>query len=289
VHGLGLSGAEIRDARGRTLARSGEPSAVESLPLTAYGARVGALHLAGPPLRASQRDLLADVAHQIGGAVHTVGLVEELRAARESLVAAREAERRRIHRDLHDGLGPSLAGLGFEVDALANLLASGRPVEERLDVLRNGLRGTVIEVRRIVEGLRPPAIDDLGLFGALAQLGRTLANGSGLALAVELPDDLAPLPAAVEVAAYRIAQEALTNVVKHADASTCRVVGSLSDGALLLEVADDGRGGAAAGHGSGMHTMRERAQEIGGRIEVRSLERGTSVQIRLPLRTAAPA
>ena len=201
------------------------------------------------PLRGHERSLLVDVAHQIGGAVHTVGLVEELREARESLVLAREQERRRIRRDLHDGLGPSLAGLGLQVDAMTNLLAAGRPVEDRLDTLQTGLRGTVAEVRRIVEGLRPPALDDLGLFGALAELGHQLSGGTGLELAVELPGEAPAMPAAVEAAAYRIAQEALTNVVRHADASRCRVAGSLSDDALVLEVSDDGRGGAGVGPG----------------------------------------
>lgn len=290
VEGLGLSSAEIRDATGRLLAHSGsEEPATEQLPLTAYGAAVGALHWAGPPLDGHERSLLADVAHQIGGAVHTVGLVEELREARESLVLAREQERRRIRRDLHDGLGPSLAGLGMQVDAMANLLAAGHPVEDRLDTLQSGLRGTVAEVRRIVEGLRPPALDDLGLFGALTELGHQLSGGSGLELAVELPGDAPALPAAVEAAAYRIAQEALTNVVRHADASHCRVAGSLSDHTLVLEVSDDGRGGAGPGRGMGMHTMQERAREIGGEVDVRSRERGTSVTIRLPLRTGAPA
>ena len=290
VDGLGLFTAEIRDANDRILAHSGgDAPATDRLPLTAYGAPVGALHWVGPPLSGHERSLLVDVAHQIGGAVHTVGLVEELRDARESLVVAREQERRRIRRDLHDGLGPSLAGLGLQVDAMANLLAQGRPVDGRLDTLQAGLRGTVAEVRRIVEGLRPPALDDLGLFGALAELGHELSDGTGLELAVELPRDAPALPAAIEAAAYRIAQEALTNVVRHADASRCRVAGTLSEDALVLEVSDDGRGGAGAGRGAGMHTMKERAREIGGQVDVRSRDRGTSVTVRLPLRTGAPA
>jgi signal transduction histidine kinase len=290
VDGLGLASAEIRDATGRTLARSGgDVASTEPLPLTAYGATVGAVHWAGPPLRRPERSLLEDVAHQIGGAVHTVGLVEDLRAARESLVLAREQERRRIRRDLHDGLGPSLAALGLQVDAMTNLLASGQPIGDRLDTLQRGLRGTVAEVRRIVEGLRPPALDDLGLFGALAELGHELSGGTALELAVDLPGDAPALPAAVEAAAYRIAQEALTNVVRHAEASRCRVAGSVSSDALTLEVSDDGRGGAGAGRGVGMHTMQERAREIGGQVDVRSRDRGTSVTIRLPLHTGAPA
>jgi signal transduction histidine kinase len=125
--------------------------------------------------------------------------------------------------------------------------------------------------------------------GPLAALAHTLAGGTGNWHGFEIPGYPPALPAAVEAAAYRIAQEALTNVVRHADASRCRVAGSLSDDALVLEVSDNGRGGAGAGRGVGMHTMQERAHEIGGQVDVSSRDRGTSVTIRLPLRTGAPA
>lgn len=290
VHGLGLSYAEIRDVGGRRLARCGtEPDAADSLPLTAYGAEVGTLRWAGRSLRPSDRALLTDLAHQIGGAVHTSGLVDSLRAAAGQLVVAREQERRRLRHDLHDGLGPALAGLGLQLDAVQNLIEAGRPVGDRIEVLRAGLRETVAEVRRIVEGLRPPAIDDLGLFGAVAELGHELAGGSGLTLDLDLPDQRPALPAAVEVAAYRVAQEALTNVVRHAGASTCRVTGSVADGALVLAFSDDGRGGVAPGRGVGMSSMDQRAREIGGRVEVSSRGRGTTVTLRLPLPTEVGA
>ena len=285
---LGLQHAEIRDLDGHVLATSGSPGeAGEQLELTAYGAHVGTLSWTGSALRPAHRSLLHDLAHQIGGVVHAAGLVEQLHAAHERLVLAREQERRRLRRDLHDGLGPSLAGLGFQVDTIGNLLASGRPVEERLAALRSGLRGTVVEVRRIVEELRPAAIDDLGLFGAVAQLGHELADGSGLDLFLDLPDSRVPLPAAVEVAAYRITQEALTNVVRHADAQRCRVVARVTSEALEVEVTDDGRGGAGERPGVGIGSMRERAEELGGLLDVRGLERGTTVSARLPLRAGA--
>jgi signal transduction histidine kinase len=284
VDGLGFSYAEIQDNSGRVLGASGsEGPSTDSMPLTAYGRDVGELRWTGRPLSAVDRTLLEALAHQIGGAVHTAGLVEELRDAQGRLVMAREQERRRLRSDLHDGLGPALAGLGFQLDAVQNLIADGQPVEDRLQRLRLGLSETVVEVRRIVEGLRPPAVDDLGLFGAIAELGRELADGSGVAVTLELPEQRPGLPAAVEVAAYRVAQEALTNVVRHAGASKCHVSGSLSSDGLVIEVVDDGRGGARAGQGLGIPGMRDRAAEIGGSVEVSTRAPGTAVRLRLPL------
>ncbi len=284
VGGLGLDHAEIRDATDHVLAASGHPvGPPERLSLTAYGVRVGELRWAGRPLRTTDRALLADLAHQVGAAVHTTALVDSLRRAQEQLVAGREQERRRLRHDLHDGLGPALAALGLQVDALQNVLGDGHPAGDRVTRLRAGLGETVAEVRRIVEGLRPPAIDDLGLFGAVAELGHSLAGGSGLALDLDLPAERPALPAAVEVAAYRIAQEALTNVVRHAAATRCQVTGSVSAGALVLAVADDGRGGAAPGPGVGLTSMGERAREIGGEVEVSSRPQGTTVTLRLPV------
>jgi signal transduction histidine kinase len=288
VHDLGLHHAEIRDSADQVLAASGTPGATsDQVELTAYGATVGTLVWSGSALRRADRSLLLDLAHQMGGVVHAARLVDQLEAAHERLVLAREQERRRLRRDLHDGLGPSLAGLGLQVDTVQNLLLAGRPVGDRLDELRTGLRGTVVEVRRIVEELRPAALDDLGLFGAVRELGHQLADGSGVALTLDLPTDSPPLPAAVEVAAYRITQEALTNVVRHAGAGRCRVLARVTHDALELEVSDDGCGGAQERAGVGMGSMRERAGEIGGRLEVRSPGGGTTIALRLPLRAGA--
>ena len=249
----------------------------------------GALAWSGSALRKADRSLLVDLAHQMGGVVHAAGLVDQLEAAHERLVLAREQERRRLRRDLHDGLGPSLAGLGFQVDTVQNLLVAGQPVIDRLDALRSGLRGTVVEVRRIVEELRPGAIDDLGLFGAVRELGLRLADGTGLDLALDLPDDSPVLPAAVEVAAYRIAQEALTNVVRHAGADRCTLVVRVTEDVLELVVSDDGCGGVQDGVGVGLGSMRERAGEIGGRLDVRGAEPGTTLTLHLPLRVGVSA
>ena len=182
--------------------------------------------------------------------MHTAGLVERLREAQGRLVMAREQERRRLRSDLHDGLGPALAGMGFQLDAIQNLIADGRPVEDHLHRMRTGLSETVVEVRRIVEGLRPPTIDDIGLFGAIAELGRELADAAGMTVTLDLPDQPPELPAAVEVVAYRVTQEALTNVVRHAHATRCQISGALTDHQLVIEIVDDGCGGAHAGDGS---------------------------------------
>ena len=284
VHGLGLTRAEIIDHTGRELAGSGATSeATRTLPLTAYGEQVGVLAWAGRPLRPSERALLTDLAGQIGGVVHSVGLTEDLRRAQEQTVTAREQERRRLRHDLHDGLGPALAGLGLQVDTITTLMASGHPTGDRLVDLRRGLADTVVEVRRIVAGLRPPAIDELGLFGAVSALGRDLAGSAGLGLDIDLPGETVALPAVVEVTAYRVAQEALTNVVRHAGASCCRVVGSVSERTLVLEVQDNGRGGAVESSGVGLRSMRERADQIGGRLEVLAMSPGTRVTLTLPL------
>lgn len=284
VGGLGLRRAEVRDRTGRLLASSGGGEKTsEQLPLVAYGEPVGVLCWAGRPLRPSEQSLMAALAQQIGGVVHTAALFEDLRETQEQLVVAREQERRRLRNDLHDGLGPSLAGLGFQVDTVQTLLSDGRPAGDRLVTLRRGIGETVAEVRRIVEGLRPPAIDELGLFGAVAELGRELAVPSGLRLDLDLPGQHPALPAAVEVATYRVAQEAITNVVRHAAATSCAVSATVSDHKLVLEIRDDGCGGAGANGGIGLRSMRERADEIGGTLEVASAGRGTTIVLSLPL------
>ena len=298
VDGLGLRRAEVRDRAGRLLAGSGAPQEpTGQRPLVAYGEPVGVLAWSGRQLRPSEQELMNALAHQVGGVVHSAALVEDLRRTQEQLVLAREQERRRLRNDLHDGLGPSLAGLGFQVDTVQTLLASGRSADKRLTALRQALGETVAEVRRIVDGLRPPAIDELGLFGAVAELGRSLASPSGLALDLDLPTDRATLPAGVEVAAYRVAQEAITNVVRHSSATSCRITASVTPEALVLEVLDDGRGGAAPSTGLGLRSMRERADEIGGTVEIGSPNgaapdgwapgRGTLVRLTLPLEVPA--
>jgi signal transduction histidine kinase len=251
----------------------------------------------------ADRRLLEDLARQAEVAVHAVRLTADLQSSRERLVTTREEERRRLRRDLHDGLGPTLASLVLKLDA-ARKMVRPKPAdaEEMLSHLKNQTQDTVGDVRRLVYGLRPPALDDLGLVAAIRQQARGHDFVDGLSrkteneaaavdgkasCSIDAPDDLPLLPAAVEVAVYRIAQEALTNVARHARARRCRVRISVdrAGGALTLEVRDDGVGLAEGRRaGVGLSPMRERAEELGGRCEVEpDPEGGTRVLARLPL------
>ncbi len=282
---LGLEYVAIADTRGRPLAAHGVPQErYDEIPLNAYGRTVGALHVTQGRLRDGDRRLLVDLAAQIGGIVHSAGLVEALRESQESLVRAREEERRRLRRDLHDGLGPALAGLTLQVDTIRNVVASGEDPQAELLSLRGGIAATVLDVRRIVEGLRPPALDELGLDGALVQLVDRAARGSPLAVETSVPARLPVIAAAVEVATYRVAQEALTNAVRHSRAQKVRLVLDVDNGGLCLEVSDNGCGTARPRPGGlGLTSMHERAAEIGGRLTVRTERGGTCVSLWLPI------
>ena len=284
--GLGLGFVSIDDATGRPLATYGhEAPSVDEIPLTAYGLPVGALRLSGRRLRESDRRLLNDLAGQLGGLVHSYHLVDQLRVAQERLVAAGEEERKRLRRDLHDGLGPSLAGLSLQVDTIRNHAAAGvADLDPQLLALRSGIQGTVADVRRIVEGLRPPALDELGLVGAVDQLAQHLAVNSDMGIELSC-GAVGELPAAVEVAAYRVTQEALTNAVTHSRATTCSVAMSRAVDHLLVRVQDNGTGVVTprAG-GMGLHSMNDRAVELGGRLDLLAVAGvGTTVTAFLPV------
>ena len=258
-----------------------------AFPLVHQGATVGELRLAPRPgerLRERDHRLIADLAPQVAAAVHAAGLAQELQAARRLLVELREEERRRIRRDLHDGLGPALAGLTFTLDAVRNLADSDRRrADELLAAATDQVQALIADVRRLIYGLRPPALDELGLVGAVRSLA---SREAPLAIRVDVraPDPMPPLPAAVEVAAYRIVQEALTNVTRHARARRCDVRLALEPTALSLEVRDDGVGIADGGRGVGLRAMAERAAELGGTCGITSRPgAGTSVSARLPL------
>jgi signal transduction histidine kinase len=234
----------------------------------------------------SDRGLLEDLARQTDVAVHAVRLTTDLQHSRERLVATREEERRRLRRDLHDGLGAQLAGLNVQAGALRRLIPRDPAAADELVVeLRDELRSAISDIRRLVYDLRPPALDDLGLVEALRRLAeRYGSEADQLQVLVEAPEDLPDLPAAVEVAVYRITQEALTNVVRHARAGTC-VVRLAVDDDVTLEIVDDGVGiPAERSTGVGLSSMHERASELGGICIVQSAPNGgTKVLVRLPL------
>lgn len=271
--GVRYVGVEIeRSAGERLLASFGtRPQRIRSLPISYRGERVGVLLLPATGLRSrlSARDeqLLTDLVRQAATAARAQRLAEELQASRERLVSAREEERRRIRRDLHDGLGPALSGIVFRLES-ARLLLERDPagVAAQLAETVADVRDVVADVRRLVHDLRPPALDDLGLAGALRQQADRLARSG---VAVSVAGEVGPVSAAVEVAAYRIVAEALTNAARHAEASRVDVTLSESDGALALAVRDDGVGIAPdAEAGIGLVSLRERAAEVGGRTEV---------------------
>jgi signal transduction histidine kinase len=269
---------------------AGEPTAAtETLPLLHHGSPVGELVLGLRPgesaFSAADRRLLADLARQAGVAVSTVGLTADLQRSRERLVTTREEERRRLRRDLHDGLGAQLAGLTVQTGVLRGLIARDPAAADALAAeMRSELRTAIADIRRLVHGLRPPALDELGLIGALQRLAETV-GADGLRITVDVPGALPPLPAAVEVAVYRIAQEALTNVVRHADAGSACVRLLVDAEALTVEVVDDGRGlpGELVA-GVGLSSMQERAEEMGGSCRVEAGPGGgTRVVAVLPL------
>jgi signal transduction histidine kinase len=266
---------------------------VETVELRHQGELVGRLVVARRSvhegLHADDRRLLEDVAHQAAGLAHTMRLTQALQRSREQLVLAREEERRRLRRDLHDGLGPSLASQTFRLDAVLALLSDNRPdIAQLVTSIKRQNQELVADIRRLVYELRPPALDELGLVGALAAHGGQLDRANDLRVEVTTrPDPMGDLPAAVEVAAYRIAREAVTNVARHAAASICRISLELADGALLIRVVDDGVGVRAVTQpGVGMTSMRERAEELGGSLRVSRLDGGgTEVIASLPMAT----
>jgi signal transduction histidine kinase len=287
---LPYAAIELAD-NGDVVAAGEATTGTVAVPLVHHGAAVGSLVLGLRPgetsFSAADRRLLGDLARQAGVAVSAVRLTADLQRSRERLVTAREEERRRLRRDLHDGLGAQLAGLTVQTGVLRNLIAADpAAAADMVGELRTELRTAIADIRRLVHGLRPPALDELGLVGALQRLAGTVgAEGTGPRITVDVPADLPGLPAAAEVAVYRIAQEALTNVVRHAQATACAVRLRIDDDSLGIEIDDDGIGlGTSFRAGVGSSSMRERAAEMGGECRVEAgPDGGTRVLARLPL------
>ncbi len=257
------------------------------LPLSYRGETEGKLILAprSPGEQFSKLDmrLLEDLTRQAGGAVHSIRITRDLQRARERLITSREEERMRLRRDLHDGLGPTLASLIIRADNARSLI--GRDTEgadAELVTLKKQVKSTIDDIRRLVYQLRPPILDELGLLFALQAQANQYEQAS-ITFRVVGPSPIPQMPAAVEVAAYRIVQEALTNVVRHSGARICNVRIWLDNG-LCLEVLDDGCGLPDGAHsGVGLQSMRERAMELGGHFEIfREAGRGTRIFARLP-------
>jgi signal transduction histidine kinase len=279
-----------RDGELHTEAVYGTPmEAALTLSLVYQAETIGQLTL-GPRQRGetftpADRRLLEDLARQIGVAAHAVQLTDDLQRSRERLVTAREEERRRLRRDLHDGLGSALTSLMLKLDATDTLLDRDVPAARSLLAETRGqMQASITDIRRLVYDLRPPTLDEWGLVDALReQVAHSAVDD--VRVTIEAPESLPPLSAAVEVAVYRIALEALANVVKHAHATSCAIRLSLVKNTLVVEIEDDGVGRPVGTHaGVGMTAMRERAAELGGSCAVDGASpQGTRVRASIPL------
>jgi signal transduction histidine kinase len=242
------------------------------------GLRPGDLNLS-----AGDEHVLRIVAPLLAQTLRARALAADLQSSRGQAIAAIEEERRRLRRDLHDGLGPTLSGIAFTADAARNTL---RREPDSADELLRGLRAEAVtavgEIRRLVYDMRPPALDELGLVPALRQRAGTVRTPDGRAMrvAVQAPETIPDLSAAVETAAYRIVLEALSNAARHSGADTADLVIAVRGESLALSVRDAGRNGHAWTPGVGISSMRERAAEVGGTLTIT----GSRVEALLPLR-----
>jgi two-component system, NarL family, sensor kinase len=276
------------------VAAFGRPAtASESIPLEHEGQCIGALVVGvrsgEDALGVADRQVLEVLAAPVAVAVHAVQLSQELQRSRERLVAAREEERRRLRRDLHDGLGPVLTAVTLKADAARSALDTA---PDRADGLLAELRGdakqAIGDLRRVIYDLRPASLDELGLLGALGEQVDRFAR-QGLTITLQAPTVLPVLPAAVEVAAYRILTEALTNIARHAHAHHVSIRVAVN-GELCLEVNDDGATRTANGDGwrpgVGLRSMAERVAELGGTLQAGPTPTGGRVHASLPLELA---
>jgi two-component system, NarL family, sensor kinase len=285
---------DLRLADGWQRAASTGPPTAHSrvIGLDHGGAEVGRLVVGwehGPSLRPRDEEVLAHLVGPLSLAVGWVRLAGDLRRSSLATVSAREEERRRLRRDLHDGLGPALTGVSLglrtAVRQLDRTVDATGPAVPRLLLGRvaDEVDSLVVELKRIVRDLRPTALDQLGLVGAVAAFTRTFTDD--LEIHLVLPPAPIELPAAVEVATYRIVTEGVTNVVRHARAASCWL--TIATGPMVeIDIIDDGIG-IGIGHdttgGVGLTAMRERAIELGGSMSLSPHQpRGTHVHVRLP-------
>ena len=287
---LRLPYVAVRDAGGVLASDGVPPTRTSRLPLGYAGETIGELEIGlrrgEQHLSVTDRSTLQLVATPLAVAIRALGLSAELRQSQSRLVVARDEERRRLRRDLHDGLGPTLTGMALAADAGTNFLEEDpERTRDLLGSLRRDARSALVDVRRLVDNLTPPALGELGLVGALekrAEQLRDKSDGTSLDVRLVVPHELPVLPADVEVAAYRIATEALVNVARHAVATTA-VIEVRCDGTLDLVVTDDGASHATWSPGVGLESMRERAAEVGGIFEAGPSRGGGRVSVSIPM------
>ncbi|HSB90801.1 MAG TPA: GAF domain-containing sensor histidine kinase [Anaerolineales bacterium] len=268
------------------------PSPSLALPLVYQSEVVGQLLVVldeGRRLTAKERSLLVMIARRAGATAQVVRQAQDLVLARERLVLAREEERRRLRRNLHDNIGPTLAALSLKAGSVRSLIEQDPPAaHEQMNELREHIQSVITDIRRVVYDLRPPALDELGILPAIREQASLFSTG-GLQVRVDAPVEMPSLPAAVEVAAYRIVMEALTNVARHSQARMCQIHFRLND-QVHIEVVDDGVGLPAQHRaGVGIASIRERVAELGGSCTIESPpEGGTRVVATLPASSRAP-
>lgn len=283
--GLHVAGARIEGPDGTALAGVGEcPDDAQAVPLVFAGEDVGRLRLAPrrgeSSLGPADLRLIEGVAPLVAAVIQSGRLTDDLRAERTRVLEATHSERGRLRQDLHDGLGPSLTGIGLGLEALQSRVTSDEDLVARL---RAEVSAALEEIRRIIDDLRPTALDDHGLVGALRNRVDQVSGHAGLEVRLDAPEALAGVSPEVELAAFRIADEALTNVVRHAHARHCTVRLS-ADREFHLAIEDDGCGvGPGRNGGVGLASMRERAERLGGRFTLTSLTPGTEVRVELPM------
>ncbi len=296
---LSYAALDVRSGDGEILARAvygGTDGQVLHLPLVQHGERVGELHLAvrpgAEPFGPADQRLLEHISRQAAAAAHGVALFAALQRSLERVVIAREEERRRLRRDLHDGLGPTLAATALQLRVARSLVGKDPPSAEALmDRLAMHVQTATADVRRIVDDLRPADLDQLGLVGAIQQRaayfgrqGNGTAQAGVLDVTIETDGPIEALPAAVEVAAFSIVIEALNNASRHGGATACTVELRVGD-VLGLRVRDNGSGlPETVVQGVGTASMCERAAELGGMCRIsRAEEGGTVVEAVVPL------
>ena len=301
IHLAGSDQAVGAATLGRSETHAPATLASARFPLRHRGTEVGTLTVTARQGEAAldlrDAEVVATLADQAAPAIAALQLHRQLQHSRESLVLAREEERLRLRRDLHDGLGATLAGLRLQVES-AQALVHEPGVASLLSAAGRGVTSAVEEVRGITDGLRPPALDELGLAAALELVAERVSTAD---LHVRVDVQTVHLGAAVEVAAYRIASEGLANVARHSGATEATLSLAIeSDSgsrapALVLEIGDNGRGLPPSGHAStsgsglGLAAMRQRAEELGGSFEITSpADRGVSGRTATLVRAVLP-
>jgi two-component system NarL family sensor kinase len=282
---LRLSYVAVERKDGSIVESGEQPATLQTWPLSYDAESLGRLFV-GPrhgerQLSRSDQKIIDLVAAPLAIVLHAQALTEDLKMSRERVIDAAEEERNRLRRELHDSLGPLLTGAAFKADGIA-LAAQSRPERaESLAIdLADQLRQSVEGVRQLAYGLRPAGLDELGLVGALREEG---SRFSPIKVIVDAPESLPALPSAVEVAAYRIAAEALTNVVRHSDAQLASVRLAAEDGTLEMIITDDGSTTAPWSPGLGLASIKTRASEVGGACEAGPTAEGGRVVAVLPL------